>query len=1691
MDNNRECSSSGRHRRKWNVLPVDLEVPKEVVAAVKEEVSPQYEHYLLLLQQRNRMLRKLKTKSSQEIALERKEQGFTLYINGANAAFTPGRVAPQPPSTNQISNHKAHSRRYLATTQLISRRYKTMMDHQQLKELELDLERELKERQAVRTAPLNRPRRKRWNLKSLDLKLAGMSDSVTSVESYDDDFESDHSSNEQSLDNDWTEETSPYEDNEILTPQPPLNSKPKNNYSRPHYSPRGQKLTLNITDIKKLKDSLEANPLLQLSVAEELSSSEESDIPEECNEVNDDNSNSGSQEFDSNLFKPDDHVVLEFGTPARKSERKLCTVARKNSADGLSVMESIEKDVVLAAIQAENSQPFPTHISSRSEALTEQDISSVTNNVLLMKPRQQINLIKMLGKLEESASALLSSHQEQKAKAILCPESETNISIHLELLTNWGHEKRIGLTEIQLFHENGKIIPIQPEEISVKNATNESASIHTLFNGKAKTSKIKNMWSCDLNADPPVVIGIHYKNTQQSKELSLAKIKIWNYNHNLKDLNIGVKHMKIFVGEALFYNGNIEKGCGNHIFDYSTTIDLSTSFLTSLQVNNNICLLSKRSSTDGDLYKLSHCQPQLLRKTSLSRTSSPILSPTLCVGQPKINSQNASIEFEDSLEASPRNNKSLNLPLLSSKNLTPHDRKPSFDFLKRESSSDGLFAGRPGNATKESPRAQRAEFEVGSFNRNYLKNLKGHDETEILPDILDYKSLSPRYASKQKESATDLDKSLISPDSTSRVSEKLKKNKDSFDWLEDDDEDILCQISENCEKQPDSSHCQSTRRRNSQPLDDLKQTVLSLTDKMWHEQLEKLDLPLLSKDNTNQPIDQCMGDSVEIPLQPILKLRNKPDKSNSHLRTRVKRDGSGVCSSPSVTSTPLRTILDEDFPDKAVESQIEDQFNMDIDETEFGRCTPMQKIQKKRAKWRGHSDNKLEEYWGSLNYFNHLHRGRLSMDGDILDKYLNEAKTNSSQAELVFNPPSETSVIAKHEKQKCRSPSDDDFIIPELPYGQELVINIRTTWGDKHYVGLTGIDIFSDKGDSIVVKKITANPKDINILPEYDKDPRIVQNLIDGVNRTRDDVHMWLTPFTTGRNHCITMTFAQPYSIALIRIWNYNKSRIHSFRGARDVDITLDGKLIFRGEIARACGGIEGGTEAFGDTILFSVEEEILEAVSRNDEAYEGDALEDISWEENLDIHRPNTATIADDHDDGDRPFTRACGIINEVEEQQHQLSALDLMNTMDKEASLLKGKHLKLNFTQTWGDLHYLGLTSLEVFGIDGQSIPLHVNMITADPQDLHSLSGHERDDRTLDKLIDGTNVTISDEHMWLVPFTSGQQHLVNIEFPQSITISGIRIWNYNKNVDDTYRGAKIVHVEIDGRVISPIDGYLLRKGLGNCHFDFCQEISFMPTDHMSPRHKNLNSARSISTDQPNLCYETVPMPSGFIYQLQLFSTWGDPYYIGLNGLQFYDSSFNQILLEENNIAAYPDSVNVLNPNQQTDVRTPDKLIDGINDTKDGAHMWLAPVLPSIVNKVYVIFDQPTTVSMIKIWNYNKTPSRATKDFALLVDELLVCNGTLPAVSTASRGILPTCDIPQPYHTILFSGDQDILLKEKHTIISNQAPLNQGQDIQMTNNRQILTTYESPRGENSKKPVNQAMRPGTCVTGQIIKKRY
>lgn len=57
------------------------------------------------------------------------------------------------------------------------------------------------------------------------------------------------------------------------------------------------------------------------------------------------------------------------------------------------------------------------------------------------------------------------------------------------------------------------------------------------------------------------------------------------------------------------------------------------------------------------------------------------------------------------------------------------------------------------------------------------------------------------------------------------------------------------------------------------------------------------------------------------------------------------------------------------------------------------------------------------------------------------------------------------------------------------------------------------------------------------MLPECKNDPRVVTNLLDGVNRTQDDVHLWLAPYTPGHKHTITIEFQQVSTMAMLRIW--------------------------------------------------------------------------------------------------------------------------------------------------------------------------------------------------------------------------------------------------------------------------------------------------------------------------------------------------------------------------------------------------------------------------------------------------------------------------------------------------------------------------------------------------------------------------
>lgn len=64
------------------------------------------------------------------------------------------------------------------------------------------------------------------------------------------------------------------------------------------------------------------------------------------------------------------------------------------------------------------------------------------------------------------------------------------------------------------------------------------------------------------------------------------------------------------------------------------------------------------------------------------------------------------------------------------------------------------------------------------------------------------------------------------------------------------------------------------------------------------------------------------------------------------------------------------------------------------------------------------------------------------------------------------------------------------------------------------------------------------------------------------------------------------------------------------------------------------------------------------------------------------------------------------------------------------------------------------------------------------------------------LSRLIDGDNITTDDQHMWLIPFSYGEPHTLNIAFSKAQTVAGLRVWNYNKSPEDSYRGVSQLSV-------------------------------------------------------------------------------------------------------------------------------------------------------------------------------------------------------------------------------------------------------------------------------------------------------
>ena len=125
-------------------------------------------------------------------------------------------------------------------------------------------------------------------------------------------------------------------------------------------------------------------------------------------------------------------------------------------------------------------------------------------------------------------------------------------------------------------------------------------------------------------------------------------------------------------------------------------------------------------------------------------------------------------------------------------------------------------------------------------------------------------------------------------------------------------------------------------------------------------------------------------------------------------------------------------------------------------------------------------------------------------------------------------------------------------------------------------MGLTGIEVFDEHGRLVSTKDHVA---DIRLLhpDSSNNNHSSVWNLVDSVNITCDDHHSWLTAidrrqlYKKGEEEAviavIEIQFCNVIKPSLIRVFNFNKSRTHSFRGVRKCCLRLDDSIVFKGYV--------------------------------------------------------------------------------------------------------------------------------------------------------------------------------------------------------------------------------------------------------------------------------------------------------------------------------------------------------------------------------------------------------------------------------------------------------------------------------------------------------------------------------------------
>ena len=187
---------------------------------------------------------------------------------------------------------------------------------------------------------------------------------------------------------------------------------------------------------------------------------------------------------------------------------------------------------------------------------------------------------------------------EEKSEDII-PKEYTLV---INIISNWGNKKKVGITEIELYDSYSKKIKINKIIIKGGNSnSNDQENTNKLFNNKMHTINENEMWSIDINKKNMYsqFLNIYlyiYANIDNSKSIleNISYIIIWNYNG--WEINRGIKKIEIFKDEYIYFSGIVPRGEHTLLSEHLYKIKLKKKYFikrrenlkrSAININNN------------------------------------------------------------------------------------------------------------------------------------------------------------------------------------------------------------------------------------------------------------------------------------------------------------------------------------------------------------------------------------------------------------------------------------------------------------------------------------------------------------------------------------------------------------------------------------------------------------------------------------------------------------------------------------------------------------------------------------------------------------------------------------------------------------------------------------------------------------------------------------------------------------------------------------------------------------------------------------------------------------------------------------------------------------------------------------------------------------------------------------------------